>query len=33
LCDHDNKIIVCPENKDLNLSCNDDFWPVSWIKV
>ena len=33
LCDHDNKIIVCPKNKDLNLSCNDDFWPVSWIKV
>ena len=33
LCDHDNKIIVCPKNKDLNLSCNDDFWPESWIKI
>ena len=33
LCDHDNKIIVCPKNKDLNVSCNVDFWPESWIKI
>ena len=33
LCNHDNKIIVCPKNKDLNVSCNGDFWPVSWIKI
>ena len=33
LCNDENRIVVRPNDKELNLSCNDDFWPESWIKV
>ena len=33
LCDHKKKIIVCPKDKELNVSSNIDFWPESWIKI
>lgn len=33
LCDDENKIIVRPKDKDLNLSCNEDFWPESWVNI
>ena len=33
LCNHENKIIVCPKNQELNTSSNADFWPESWIKI
>ena len=33
LCNDENKIIVCPKDKSLNLSCNEDLWPESWIKI
>ena len=33
LCDHKKKIIVCPKDKQLNVSSNIDFWPESWIKI
>jgi hypothetical protein len=33
LCNDESKIIVCPKDKELNLSCNEDFWPKSWIRI
>ena len=33
LCNDENRIIVRPNDKELNLSCNDDFWPQSWQKI
>ena len=33
LSNRDNKIVLCPKNKDLNVSSNSDFWPNSWIKI
>jgi len=33
LCNDENKIIVRPKDNSLNLSCNEDFWPESWIKI
>ncbi len=33
LCNDENKIIVRPKDKCLNLSYNEDFWPESWINI
>jgi len=33
LCNFENKIIVCPKDETLNVSCNYDLWPDSWIKI
>jgi hypothetical protein len=33
LCNNENRIIVRPNDKELNLSCNDNFWPESWQKI
>jgi hypothetical protein len=33
LSSRENKIVLCPKNKDLNVSSNNDFWPESWIKI
>jgi len=33
LCNKKDKLIVCPNDIDLNISSNKDFWPESWIKI
>ena len=33
LCNHKQKIILCPEDLELNVSSNLNFWPDTWIKI
>ena len=33
LCNHKEKIILCPKDSELNVSSNLNFWPESWIKI
>jgi len=33
LCNHKEKIILCPKDLELNVSSNLNFWPESWIKI
>ena len=33
LCNHKEKIILCPKDLELNVSSNLNYWPESWIKI
>ena len=33
LCNYENKIILRPKCRTLNISSNIDFWPESWNKI